>query len=72
MSNASSPVAVSGGHSLTIAEFCAAERMSRPFYFKLRQRGKGPRELREGRFVRITPEAHAEWRRQRTAQHITA
>ena len=47
MSNASSPVAVSGGHSLTIAEFCAAERMSRPFYFKLRQRGKGPRELRE-------------------------
>ena len=37
--------------SKTINDFCAAEQMSRPFYFKLRRSGKGPRELREGRFV---------------------
>jgi hypothetical protein len=51
--------------SKTITQFCRAEQMSRPFYFKLRKRGLGPRELREGRFIRITPEAHAEWRRAR-------
>ena len=65
MPDVSRIVAETGAHSKTINEFCAAERMSRPFYFKLRRLGKGPRELREGRFVRITPEAHAAWRRAR-------
>jgi hypothetical protein len=53
--------------SRTIAQFCQLEQMSRPFYFGLRKRGKGPREYREGRFVRITPTAHEEWRREREA-----
>jgi hypothetical protein len=56
--------------SKTITQFCRAEQMSRPFYFKLRKRGLGPRELREGRFIRITPEAHAEWRRARECSQV--
>jgi hypothetical protein len=51
--------------SKTIAGFCRSEGMSLPFYFQLRRRGLGPTELRIGRYVRITPRAHAEWRRER-------
>jgi hypothetical protein len=55
----------SDSRSKTIDQFCDAEQMSRPHYFKMRRRGLGPREIRDGRFVRITPEAHAAWRRER-------
>ena len=55
----------SGDVSRTIDQFCTAEQMSRPQYFKQRKRGRGPSEVRDGRFIRITPEAHAEWRRAR-------
>jgi len=51
--------------SFTIAEFCASEKISRAHYFNLRDRGEGPREMRLGRSVRISPEARAEWRRER-------
>ena len=53
----------SGDQSKTIRQFCQAEQMSRPQYYNMKKRGRGPRELRDGRFVRITPEAHADWRR---------
>jgi hypothetical protein len=49
--------------SKTIDQFRRAEQMSRPFYFKLRKRGLGPREIRNGRHIRISPQAHADWRR---------
>jgi hypothetical protein len=55
----------SDDRSKTIDQFCRAEQMSRPHYFKMRRRGLGPREIRDGRFIRITPQAHAEWRRAR-------
>ena len=51
----------------TIPEFCRRKNISEPHYFKLRQRGLGPREVRLGRSVRITPEAEAAWDRERAA-----
>jgi len=59
------------GPSLTIPQFCADEQFSRPFYFKLRKRGKGPREIRLGRAVRITRQARRDWRRQRESDSNT-
>jgi predicted DNA-binding transcriptional regulator AlpA len=52
-------------HSLTIPEFCESERISRAHYFNMRSRGEGPREMRIGKSVRISPEARADWRRER-------
>lgn len=51
--------------SYTIEEFCRSEKISRAYYFVLRQRGEAPREMRLGRCVRISPEARADWRRAR-------
>jgi hypothetical protein len=53
------------GQSLTIEQFCSDEQLSVPFYFKLRRQGKGPREIRLGRAVRITRQARRDWRRER-------
>ena len=53
--------------SLTIDEFCAVEKISRSFYYKLRGMNQGPREMVVGSCKRITPEAHVEWRRAREA-----
>jgi hypothetical protein len=52
--------------SLTIAEFRAVERISHSSYFAMRKRGEGPDELRSGRLIRITREAHRRWRKRRT------
>ena len=55
----------SDDQSKTIKQFCRAEQMSRPQYYNMKRRGRGPRELRDGRFIRITPEAHRDWRQAR-------
>ncbi len=49
----------------TLKEFCAAHRISVPMYFKLREAGLGPREMRALRKVTISVEAAADWRRER-------
>ena len=49
----------------TIREFCAAHRISEAMYFKLRDAGLGPREMRALRKVTISVEAAADWRRER-------
>jgi hypothetical protein len=54
--------------SKTIDEFCTAERISRAMYYKLRRLGKGPREMAVGTHRRISPEAQADWRRDREAE----
>jgi hypothetical protein len=55
--------------SLTIAEFCAAEKISRGLYYKLKKQGRGPREMELGPGAkRISFEAHQEWRRAREAE----
>src|SRR2546430_7900802 len=49
--------------SLTIPEFCIAERISEPTYYKLRAAGLGPEELRYLQVVRITYSARREWQK---------
>jgi hypothetical protein len=51
----------------TILEFCERYRISRPFYYKLKNLGAAPRETRLGNRVLITPEAAAAWLREREA-----
>lgn len=48
----------------TIAEFCQAHRISRTHLHNLDKAGKGPRKMKVGRRVLISPEAAADWRRQ--------
>jgi predicted DNA-binding transcriptional regulator AlpA len=47
--------------NLTIEQFCEAEGFSVPHYYKLKKMGRGPRELRIGAVVRITPEARRDY-----------
>ena len=49
--------------SLTIAEFCALEKISRGGLYKIWARGEGPAVYRIGKSVRISQQARAEWRR---------
>ncbi len=53
----------------TLAEFLDIERISKTTYVDLRRRGYGPRELRvpNSKVIRITQQAHVEWR-QRMAE----
>jgi hypothetical protein len=50
------------GRSETIQDFCDSEGMSLSLYYDLRRRGIGPKEMRAGGFVRISPQAHLDWR----------
>jgi hypothetical protein len=54
---------VAAGGSKTIEEFCRDNRISRSFYYKMRNAGIGPDEMRFGTIVRITREAEASWQR---------
>jgi hypothetical protein len=49
--------------SQTIPEFCESERISIGLYYKLKRRGLGPREMKLGKSVRITPSARGDWHR---------
>lgn len=49
--------------SMTVNEFCARNRISKQFYYKLRARGDGPTEMRLGSRVLISKEEAADWRR---------
>jgi hypothetical protein len=53
--------------SRTIPEFCAMERVSRGTFYNWEKQGKAPRTYNVGPIRRITPDAHAEWRREREA-----
>jgi hypothetical protein len=46
----------------TIKQFCESHRLGVSTYYKLKQRGLGPRERRINTHVIITDEAAAEWR----------
>ncbi len=50
--------------SETIDEFCAVEHLSRSSYYKMRKLGYGPDEMvvPGTSIIRITPQAHREWR----------
>lgn len=51
--------------SMTVREFCDAERISVAFYYKQRGLGLGPREMRNGRRVTISSTARRDWQRAR-------
>lgn len=51
----------------TIPEFCSAHRISPALFYKLKNAGIGPRELRVGSRRLITFEAAADWRQAREA-----
>jgi hypothetical protein len=62
-----SPTAV-----FSIKSFCAAHGISEGFYFKLRELGQGPREMRLGARVFITFESAERWRIEREAATAAA
>jgi hypothetical protein len=49
----------------SISGFCRRQGIGRSTYYTLKNK---PRELREGKIVRITPEAERDWERQREAE----
>jgi len=49
----------------TVAEFCAAHRMSRSRLYAEWKQGTGPKIIKIGTKVLISREAAAEWRRER-------
>ena len=54
--------------SLTISEFCRAEKVCRATFYNLKKAGKAPRLMKVGSHYRVSPEAHAHWRRAREAE----
>src|SRR5262245_56328713 len=62
VTTSSTPTAV-----FSIKSFCIAHGISEAFYFKLREQGHGPREMRLGSRVFITHESAARWRIEREA-----
>jgi hypothetical protein len=49
----------------TISQFCERQNISKPFYYKLRGLGLGPKEMRFLGLVRISREAELEWQKAR-------
>jgi hypothetical protein len=56
------------GDAHTIPSFCVSNAISESLYFDLKRKGRGPREIElDGRII-ITPDAEADWRREREAE----
>ena len=51
----------------SVASFCEAHGISEAFYFKLKNQGLGPDEMRLGSRIFITHESAARWRTVREA-----
>ena len=51
-----------------VASFCHSNGISISTYYALKRKGKGPREMQVNKRVLITPEAEAEWRREREVE----
>jgi predicted DNA-binding transcriptional regulator AlpA len=47
--------------AMTVDEFCEAFRISKPFFYKLRNQGLGPREMKLGARTIISMSAANEW-----------
>jgi hypothetical protein len=54
-------------HAFTIQEFCDAHRISRSQFYRLREKGIGPKEKSVLGKTIITAESAAAWRRKRIA-----
>src|SRR5262245_53391687 len=58
------------GDAHTIPSFCESNAISESTYYKLKRQGRGPREIEIDKRVIITPEAQADWRREREAETV--
>jgi hypothetical protein len=58
--------------SMTIREFCKAERISRSMLYRAWSEGWGPKFYRVGVTRRITSRARLEWQREREAAAAAA
>ena len=58
--------------SLTIGEFCQAEKISRSMLYRAWSEGWGPKFYRVGVTRRITQRARLEWQREREAEAAAA
>jgi hypothetical protein len=61
------PMPAADAKMLTREEFCARNRISIPFYNRLKAQGLGPRETRLHSKILITAEADGKWRAEREA-----
>jgi hypothetical protein len=66
------PMPAADAKMLTRQEFCARNRISIPFYNKLKEQGLGPRETRVQSKILITAKADADWRAEREAASAVA
>ena len=55
---------MSNAPTKTIKEFCINNGIKPTTYFALKKEGRGPREMRVGGKVMISPEAEIDWRRE--------
>jgi len=49
----------------SVQSFCEANNISVSTYYALKRAGKGPREMKVNKRILISPEAEADWRRER-------
>jgi hypothetical protein len=56
------------GDAHTIPSFCKSNAISESEYYKLKRQGKQPREIELDKRIIITPEAEADWRRERETE----
>jgi hypothetical protein len=56
----------------TLAEFCAAHRVSRSAFYEMAGGGLGPKIFKIGSSIRISQQSAAEWRAEREAAHSAA
>jgi hypothetical protein len=52
----------------SIESFCRSNGISITTFFALKRQGKGPREMKVGKRILITPEAERDWRRERESE----
>ena len=62
------PAAAVPDPTLSVQEFCVAERISRSALYQLWREGRGPRFYKLGRCRRITHAARLDWQREREAE----
>lgn len=55
-------------NSFSLREWCEHRRISLPMFYKLDEKGKAPRTYYVGDRRMISPQADAEWLRQREAE----
>jgi hypothetical protein len=59
-------------NAFTITEFCERNSISKPQYFRMKARGKGPRTFKNGTRDRISREGEIDWIRRMEAENANS